>query len=411
MKLKLIEQVEKMVKDTIIDCDEETAKELIESKKAVEFKGDVETLIKEEKQLEQEIVKEIKTEIDSEKQKTINVVTRRSMAEKYVMGKSFIELAKQAKSVGFMGKVFEPTAESKAVVGMSEGGSHTGSDIVYTAITEMQGMWAGADLVYNKTAKRTLPAGANSVVIPLDTFTEYAQGSAPIITGVAEGGTKNINAAPTASVTIQPKTVQTIVAVTDELLEDVPYFDNYLRTKLTQKFANAKEQLVLAGTYGAANGFYGVTDGGTSAFYTAITVSNTADPTLAEMLNFEKAIDPMLRPGASWVIGNGLWTSIKATFLTAANLQNQIVDPVGNKLLGYPVMVSANINSIILGNWNEYTVVESRRGEVIDTSIHVYFTTDQTLYRITSKLGGTPTYVKRTAYDSTTVAAFAIKNA
>lgn len=385
MQIKLLKELDGNPIDSILDyTDELVAKSLIADGTAVEYTDTV-------KKLERDIVI-----------KSINILVPKTskenkMSDKNMFGKAMAELVGMArKSNGY-------TYETKAVVGMSEGGSGTGDSMVYTALTEMQGIWAGATSIYDKCSKRTLPAGASAVNVLVDTFTEYAQGSAPIITGVAEGDAKNVNAAPTLSSLVQPKIVQTVVGVTDEELEDVPYLDSYLRSKLTAKFANKKDQLILAGTYGATVGFRGISTVG-SAY---VTTCSYTTPTLAQIIAFETAIEPELRNGAEWVMGVAKWAQIQATFLTAANLGGMIVDAKAKTLLGYNVNVSGNTDKIMLGNWRNYTVVESRLGERIDTSIHVQFLTDQTLFRIVSKLGGTPSYAVRTAVDSSTVGAFA----
>lgn len=390
MLVKLLKVVKETPIGSIVEVDAEVGQKMVKDGEATEY---------DEAGERAEAIRKAAKEVA---QKSVNVLVKKEIKMKYAIAESFAKLAKMAKADG------KSEMEFKAVVGVSEGGANTGADLVATAVTEMQGMWAGdpAD-IYGRCRKMQLPAGASAVSVPLDTFAEYAMGTAPIITGTAEGGTKNVNAIPTVAALVQPKVVQAIIGVTDEMLEDLPYFDGYLRGKLQQKMGNKRNQLILAGTYGSANGFYGVTDSGASAYVTEVSVSAT--PTLPELLNFEKAIDPGLRAGAEWVIGNAYWTTIKATFLTAANLGFAIVDPVKQTLLGYPVRVSCNVNDIVLGNWSEYTVVESRLGEQIQTSIHVYFTTDQTLYRITQKIGGTPTYCKRTGVDSAVVSAFAVK--
>lgn len=392
MQIKLLDVVNGTPKDSIVEVDEITAKELIDGKKAIMF---TEVEAKAEKEI---LVKSINVIIKKEEKKM------REYGTEYVLAKGFRELAKQAKDEGKVEKIFT----TKSVVGMSEGGANTGADLVYQALDSMQGMWAGnITSVYSKCRKMTLPAGASSVSVPVDYFTEYAMSSAPTVNITAEGASKTVGAAPTLAVTVQPKVVSSIVAVTDEMLEDIPYFESYLKEKLVQKLSNKIEQGILLGNYGASGGFYGITDGGSSAWYTTVSTSST--PTVTELLNYEKAIDPGLRAGSEWVVGNTFWSAIKASMLSTSNLDRQLIDPVANKLLGYPVNVTCNMNNIVFGNFREYTVVESRKGTVIDMSIHVYFTTDQTLFRITNKIGGTPNYAKRTAVDGSTVAAFAIK--
>ena len=105
-----------------------------------------------------------------------------------------------------------------------------------------------------------------------------------------------------------------------------------------------------------------------------------------------------------------LWSAAVSAFGTAANINNQLIDIAGKKLLGIPVTVMPQLNAeVVLANLNHYTVAVPRINDVMSVSESIRFDYDETVYRLVHRGAGAATWANRTSADSLTIGAFVEK--
>jgi len=187
--------------------------------------------------------------------------------------------------------------------------------------------------------------------------------------------------------------------MTDELLQDVGYLGDYVQRYAFDTLGSTLDTMILSGGP-AYTGVIGDTN--------TTTVNVSTVPTVNQLFELQQAVLPGLNP--EWYIGPAMWTAIKGAMCTAANLNSQLIDITGMKLVGRPVNAIPQLNGIIYGDFSKYTVVNARFNNRYAISEHVNFSTDETVARLVTRSAGAPSFNKRTLLDGTVAGAFA-KNA
>lgn len=199
------------------------------------------------------------------------------------------------------------------------------------------------------------------------------------------------------------------IDVTDELLEDAPQLDNYLRVRTPEVMTSVINLAIVQGNgVGKPLGFM------KSAALVTVSAA-TSQP--ADTIFHQNLIAMMGRmyskswPRSIWLMHQDVWArlpllsfaDIGKTASTATATQVPAYLPPGQlssspygSLLGRPIMVVeametiGDLGDIALVDMSQYRVVTKAGGTRVDTSIHLKFDTDETVYRFIFRLAGAP---------------------
>jgi HK97 family phage major capsid protein len=377
MIIKLIKETKNTPSGSIIEADELTSKDLLANGIAIQYTTEIE-------QLDCKSLLAILKQndlIDQEKVKTINIETK---------GKKMTE--------NHIGKAFQMIYEGKSVTGMSEGTAGDGGNLIGTAIADVQGLALEGSKIWAKTKKITLPVNTNSVKVPVDKNEPwiYTVAGKPFGCQPGEGAQKTSTKLEFGVQTLTLGKTVFYIPVTEELLQDAGMLDGWIRQSAYSKLATTLDNSILSGapSYSAVLG--------NATYTTSLAISGT--PTSAQIYEAQAYIYPSLKP--EWYMGPVDWQVAKSAFATAANLNGQLIDPIGMKLAGLPVNVMPMLSRFVLADFSQYTVAVPRINDILSISEHVRFEYDEVCYRLVHRSAGAPTFGLRTAGDGTTMGAF-----
>lgn len=249
---------------------------------------------------------------------------------------------------------------------------------------------------------RRLRSTSNSITVPVDTTTPWGS------TGVrsywtAEGGTKTQSKPTFENVTVKAHTLATLIPVTEELLEDAPALDGYLRMATPRQMDFTISNALVRGTgVGQPLGFMNA--GGLVTV--AAEAAQSADTILA--MNVAKMFSRMpasSRQNAVWLIHPdaepqliGMTIGNQPVYMPAGGMS---ASPFGT-LLGRPVIphqvaeTVGDLGDLMFVDFNEYMTLtktgngRDQNGMRTDVSIHLWFDQDLVAYRFTIRVGGQP---------------------
>lgn len=199
------------------------------------------------------------------------------------------------------------------------------------------------------------------------------------------------------------------VDVTDELLDDAPQLDNYLRTKAPEVMTSVINLAIVQGNgVGKPLGFMNSGCLVTVAAATSQPADTIFHQNLVAMMGRMYAAS---WPRSMWLMHQDVWAKLPLlsfvdvgkTASTAADVQIPVFLPPGQlsaspfgTLLGRPIMVLeametiGDLGDIALVDMSQYRAVTKTGGTRVDTSIHLKFDTDETVYRFIFRLAGAP---------------------
>jgi HK97 family phage major capsid protein len=292
--------------------------------------------------------------------------------------------------------------------GAIHGGSETvGSDGGFLVQTDFNNELLGEIISGGTLASRTrqINIGAGKNGVKFNVFDETSRATGSRYGGVraywlAEGGQKTASRPKLRQIEILLQKMAAMYVATDELLEDTTALESVVRPAFIEEMAFTLDDALWRGT--GAGMPLGILNADV-----LVTVSKetgqAADTVILE--NVDKMLVRML-PGsvgkASWYINQEVWPQL-------FNLQQVIgvggvpafiapgtagASPFGN-LRGRPVEVIeqasaiGDLGDIVLADWSQYALI--RKGGIkSDSSIHVYFDTDETAFRWVLRVNGRP---------------------
>lgn len=249
-----------------------------------------------------------------------------------------------------------------------------------------------------------LTTSRNSITIPADETTPWQTDKGVLAYWGSEGGV-----IPQSKISLEQKNISlnklvALVPVTEELLEDAPAIDSYLRLKVPEKM-QAKINTALIRGNGVGKPL-GVLNSGS-----LITISKETSQDAGTIVhqNIEKMFARLWAPS----IGNAVWVANQdilpqlgmMQFLGEAGSGHPIpIYMPNNSISGAPygtikgrpvVMVEAastvgDIGDLMLIDWTQYLTVT--KGEQIrtDVSIHLFFDQDIQAFRFIFRMTGQP---------------------
>jgi HK97 family phage major capsid protein len=230
-----------------------------------------------------------------------------------------------------------------------------------------------------------------------------------------EGQAATASGAKVGQTTLRLNKLFARVDVTDELLEDAPQLDNYLRVKAPEVMTSVINLAIISGNgVGKPLGFMN-----SGALVTV--AKETSQP--ADTFHHRNAIKMMSRmyapcfPRSRWLINQDVLPALNLMSFrdvgerTASDTSASPVPaylppssllsgaPFGT-LLGRPIMplqgmeTIGDLGDIALVDLTKYRAVTKSGGARVDTSIHLKFDTDETVYRFIFRLAGAPWWSK-----------------
>lgn len=240
------------------------------------------------------------------------------------------------------------------------------------------------------------PVAGNNMTYNLVDETSRADGSRwGGITGywLAEGGTKTATKPTFRQLELKLKKVAALCVATDELLEDAPALESWLTRTVPQELRFKVEDAIING------------DGVGKPF------GIMSSPSLVAAARTDANEIDALDIGRMWAlrwagVNDYIWLVNQGTFpqLLSMTIGDQPVylppGGIGNlpqgRLLGRPVYETeynaalGTIGDILLVSPSQYQLIEKSGGVQYASSIHVYFTTDESAFRFVYRIDGAP---------------------
>lgn len=255
-----------------------------------------------------------------------------------------------------------------------------------------------------------MQSSSNTITFPIDMTTPWQTTGGIQAYWLAEAATKTQSKPALQEVTLKLNTLAALVPVTEELLEDAPAMDAYLRRKVPEKIDFALSySLAWGGGAGQPLGWMNspalVTVSAESG-QTATTINAT---NLTKMLG---RLPVQSRQTAVWIIHPD--AEVQLPLMTLGN-QPVYMPPGGladaplGRLFGRPVIPHQVANSlgtlgdIMLVDLNQYVTVtktgngRDANGLRADVSIHLWFDQDMVAFRFTVRVAGQPWWSSSTA--------------
>lgn len=266
---------------------------------------------------------------------------------------------------------------------------------------DIQTLIAGEDSLLPYTDQIT--TSANAVTVPVDATSPW-QGTGGIQAyWGAEAAQKISSKAILAQLMCRLYKLYSLIAISDELLEDAPALGALIRTKAPQKMAFALNQAILNGS-GSGQPL------GIMKAAATITVPRTTPGTvtMADILKMWNACYGPSRRRAVWITNQDVETLLMSLFFpipatgTPTAGWPVYLPPGGiasapySTLLGRPIIVTEAAQDLgvkgdlILADLSQYLTVTKAGGIKQDISIHLWFDWDVSCFRLVYRIGGCP---------------------
>lgn len=247
---------------------------------------------------------------------------------------------------------------------------------------------------------------SNSITVPIDAVPVW--NAASPATGIRAYWTAEAAQKVTSKPLLDQQQVRlhklaVLVPMTDELLQDVPAMDSYLRTKAPQIIAWETDNAIINGSGN------GQPLGILNTVYNNALISVAAESgQVADTINFRNIANMWTRmPGAFrgnavWLINHAVETQLMV-MAAPTDSTTPIYLPGGNAaqapfatLFGRPVIphmampALGDLGDIVFVDLNQYMTVTKGGGVQTDVSIHLWFDYDITAFRFVFRVGGLP---------------------
>jgi HK97 family phage major capsid protein len=285
------------------------------------------------------------------------------------------------------------------------GNEGTGADGGFAVPQEFRtAIWQkvlGEDSLISRTDQ--LVTGSNNMTIPADETTPWQTTGGIQAYWENEGGVKTPSKPLLEMKTLRLSKLIALVPMSDELLEDAPGMDSYLRSKAPAKMQAKLNTAIVRGTgVGQPLGFLR-----SPALVTVAKESGpqTADTILA--INIVKMWSRMhaeSRRNAIWLMNQDIESQLyMMAFDPAATSKTPVFIPAGglsgspySTLFGRPVVpcqacsTLGDLGDINLVDFSQYMTLTKGNDIKTDVSMHLYFDQDLTAYRFVFRVAGMP---------------------
>lgn len=295
-------------------------------------------------------------------------------------------------------------ARISAVTGASEIVGADGGFLVQTDIQNdlLTRVFAAAQLAPLAT-ERQIGAGFNGVKFNVIDETSRVDGSrygGVLAYWTAEGGLKTASRPKIRQEELTLQKLAGMYVATDELLQDTTALESFVTPAFVSEFAFKVDDAMVRGD--GAGKPLGVLN---SPALISVAKETGQD---ADSIAYENLVAMLgrFRPtsirNARWFMNQGIWSLLPLMSMTIGTGGVPVYLPPGGvsdapfgTLLGRPIEVTefnsapGDVGDVLLADWSEYVLLK-KGGIQQDTSIHVYFDTDETAFRWVLRVNGRP---------------------
>ena len=377
---------------TVLEIDKETGEKLIEDKKAELHSGVVKEVEPEDIALEvksaiADALKDIRVEKEEKQVPVIEVIEDAPLWKD--VG-DFLSAVRKASRGNVDERLYKGSGQGQEESDNAEGGylvEHRIGNEIYQACQQSSVLLPKCD---------SMEIGPNANGMKINQVLETQRSATTLFGGVrlyspAEGAEKTAFIQSYAQVDIDLGKLCAVNYVTDELLQDRTALRSFIRGNVGQAFAWVIDDDILHSTTNTA--LVAIEN---HAATVQVTVAG-ANPTTAELMDMYTAMIPCSVPRAEWYMSLSQYAAVSQLESTAGIrlvVPNYTITPYGT-LFGRPVNVieqadvDANDTSIMFLDLSQYLVI--RKGGIDEaSSIHVKFLEDETAFRWTMRMGGSP---------------------
>lgn len=249
-----------------------------------------------------------------------------------------------------------------------------------------------------------LVTGSNNMTVPKDETTPWQTSGGVQVYWESEGGVKTPSKPALEMMTLRLNKVVGLVPVSDELLEDAPGLESWLRSKVPAKIISKINTAIIDG-----NGV-GKPLGILRAPSLVTVAKETSQPAdTIHYANIVKMWSRMYGPSrrnAIWIINQDIEPQLNAmAFSSTATSPVPAYMPAGGlstapyaTLMGRPVVpveaakTLGDVGDIILVDLSQYMTLTKGGGVKTDVSMHLYFDQDLTAFRFVLRMTGMPAW-------------------
>jgi len=359
---------------------------------------DIQTIVNErvQKQVEEELAKQIVKRFTPSEIKVTKDAGDQSWSS---LGEQLIAVKDFSISNGM-----KVDARLKAPAGLSEGQPSEGGFLVQTdfATTLLEKVYADSSVVGRVTR---LGVGPNSNAVKIPAISESSRADGSRFGGIraywgAEAGTKTASQPAFDQVALELKKLYGMCYVTDELLEDAPILESWIRMAFAKEFDFKLTDAIINGD--GSGKPLGI-ESAPCTISVAIETSQAADTILFEnIIKMWARLYAPCRPNAVWLISQDIEPQLFSMSLAVGTGGIPVYMPAGGisgapygTLMGRQVLPIeqcdnvGDVGDIILADLSQYIMID-KGGIKAASSIHVYFTTDQTAFRFVYRCDGQP---------------------
>ena len=292
----------------------------------------------------------------------------------------------------------------KAPTGLSEGQPSEGGFLVQTdyATSLLEKVYADSSVVSRVTR---MPISANSNAIKIPAVSESSRADGSRFGGIRaywlnEAGTKTPSQPAFEQVALELKKLIGLCYATDELLQDAPALESWVKMAFAKEFDFKITDAILNGD--GAGKPLGI-ESSPCTISVAAETSQAADTILFEnIIKMWARLYAPCRPNAVWLISQDIEPQLFSMALAVGTGGVPVYMPAGGisgapygTLMGRPVLPIeqcdniGDVGDIILADLSQYIMID-KGGVQQASSIHVNFTTDETAFRFVYRVDGQP---------------------
>jgi len=364
-----------------------------------ELEGDIQAIIDErvQKQVEEELAKQIVKRFTPSE--TIEVIKDEADQPFGSLGEQLMAVKNFAVTSGM-----RHDARLKAPTGLSEGQPSEGGFLVQTdfATTLLEKVYADSSVV-SRVTRMPISSNSNAIKIPAVAETSRADGSR--FGGIRaywlnEAGTKTASQPAFSQIALELKKLAGACYTTDELLQDAPALEAWIKMAFTKEFDFKITDAILNGD-GAAKPL-GI-ENAPCVISVAKETGQAADTVIFEnIIKMWARLYAPCRTNAVWLISQDVEPQLFSMSLAVGTGGIPVYMPAGGisgapygTLMGRPVLPIEQCDNvgdkgdILLADLSQYIMID-KGGVQGASSIHVNFLTDETVFRFVYRVDGQP---------------------
>lgn len=261
----------------------------------------------------------------------------------------------------------------------------------------------GEDQLLSRTDQQT--SSTNNFTFPKDETTPWQQAGGILAYWDGEAGQKTQSKPALLTETVKLNKLICLVPMTDELLEDAPSMQNYLRKKAPDKINFLVNNAIINGT-GAATPL-GILNAASTIVVTPESGQAVDTVTYGNIIDMWTRLYAPNKRNAVWLLNDDVEAQLMRMSFNGVSGGNVFPTPVYlppggvsgapySTLMGKPILPQqacpalGNQGDIILADLNEYLSLTKTGGIRSDVSIHLFFDYDVTAFRFVLRIGGQP---------------------